>query len=113
MEGLVRGDIVVIPFPFSDLSATKRRPALVLAILGKEDVLLCQITSRNRLDSTAIELRVQDFSSGGLSVSSFVRCGKLFAASTRIIEKRVGVLHPAALAAIAERNANIILGSPE
>jgi len=42
----VKGDVVVLPFPFSDLSAVKRRPALVVAALTGEDVILCQITSR-------------------------------------------------------------------
>jgi len=32
MEGPVKGDVVIVPFPFPDLSAAKRRPALVLAV---------------------------------------------------------------------------------
>jgi len=47
MERFVKGDIVVIPFPFSDLSGTKRRPALVIADFHGDDILLCQITSQN------------------------------------------------------------------
>jgi mRNA interferase MazF len=46
MEKFVKGDIVVIPFPFSDLSGSKKRPALVLANLQGDDIILCQITSR-------------------------------------------------------------------
>jgi mRNA interferase MazF len=38
------GDVVIIPFPYSDLSQSKRRPALVLAGVGRGDFLLCQIT---------------------------------------------------------------------
>ena len=45
MARFVRGDVVVIPFPFSDLSQAKRRPALVLAELEGNDRILCQITS--------------------------------------------------------------------
>ena len=42
------GDVVIIPFPYSDLSQSKRRPALVLAEAGRGDFLLCQITSPPR-----------------------------------------------------------------
>ncbi|UMZ74675.1 hypothetical protein ACONDI_02275 [Natranaerofaba carboxydovora] len=48
MERLIRGDVVVIPFPFSDLKNSKRRPALVLTELQGEDIILCQITVLGR-----------------------------------------------------------------
>jgi len=43
MERLVKGDVVVLPFPFSDLSQSKKRPAFVVAPLQGDDVILCQI----------------------------------------------------------------------
>jgi len=46
LERFVKGDVVVVPFPFSDLTGAKRRPALVLAELDGEDRILCQITSQ-------------------------------------------------------------------
>lgn len=46
MGTFVKGDVVVAPFPFSDLSATKKRPALVIATLTGNDVILCQITTQ-------------------------------------------------------------------
>jgi mRNA interferase MazF len=51
MEKFVKGDIVVIPFPFSDLSGSKKRPALVLANLQGDDIILCQITSQQIKDN--------------------------------------------------------------
>jgi mRNA interferase MazF len=45
MGKFMKGDVVVIPFPFSDLSGSKCRPAFVLADLEGDDVVLCQITS--------------------------------------------------------------------
>ena len=50
MGEFVRRDVVVIPFPFSDLSKSKRRPALVLTDLSGDDILLCQITSQHSND---------------------------------------------------------------
>ena len=46
MGEFMKGDVVVVPFPFSDLSANKKRPALVVATLTGDDVILCQITSK-------------------------------------------------------------------
>jgi mRNA interferase MazF len=41
----IKGDVVVLPFPFSDLTGNKKRPALVVANLQGDDVILCLITS--------------------------------------------------------------------
>lgn len=61
MEGFVKGDIVVLPFPFSDLSSSKKRPALVLANLKGDDIILCQITSQYVKDEYALALNNIDF----------------------------------------------------
>lgn len=95
MEGVVRGDVVVVPFPFSDLTATKRRPALVVATLPGNDVILCQITSRAFTDQSAIALTAPDFTSGGLHRESYVRPTRLFTADSRLILYRAGTLTPA------------------
>ena len=50
------GDVVLIPFPYSDLSQAKRRPALAIADVGMGDFVLCQITSRSYADRLAIPL---------------------------------------------------------
>jgi len=72
MARFVRGDVVVIPFPFSDLSQAKRRPALVLAELEGNDRILCQITSQLVQDKYAIQLDEDDFAKGGLKQTSQV-----------------------------------------
>ena len=90
MAKFVKGDIVVIPFPFSDLSQSKRRPALVLAPLEGDDVILCQITSKSIKDNYAITLDDADFESGGLKQASNIRPNRLFTADTHIILYRVG-----------------------
>jgi len=47
MARFVSGEVVVVPFPFTDLSSSKVRPALVLASLTRGDLILCQITSQS------------------------------------------------------------------
>jgi mRNA interferase MazF len=86
----VRGDVVVVPFPFSDLSAAKRRPALVLADLTGDDVILCQITSQATRDSYAIPLLDADFVDGGLRQASNIRPNRLFTADSALIAYRAG-----------------------
>lgn len=58
--------VILLPFPFSDLSASKLRPALLLAAAGKGDWLLCQITSNPYADPRAVTLAQADFAEGGL-----------------------------------------------
>lgn len=86
------GAVVLVPFPFSDPSNSKLRPALVLAGVGQGDWVLCQITSKSYADPKAIEIRDTDFSSGSLSLTSYARPGKLFTANESLIVSRAGVL---------------------
>jgi len=88
----VKGDIVVLPFPFSDLSGNKRRPALVIADLYGDDVILCQITSVASSDSYAVPLDTTDFESGTLPAKSFVRPNKIFTAARQLISYSPGRL---------------------
>ena len=77
-------------FPFSDLSQTKRRPALVLAALQGNDLILCQITSQAREDRYSVRLDAADFVSGGISQSSRIRPNRLFTADSAIVVYRAG-----------------------
>ena len=61
MARFIKGDVVVVPFPFSDLTQAKRRPALVLAELMGNDVILTQITSQNIKDNYSISLEPEEF----------------------------------------------------
>jgi len=75
MEEFVKGDIVIIDFPFSS-GKKKRRPALVFVNLKGEDLILFQVTSTKRINS--IEIEEKDFLFGKLNVTSFVRIEKIF-----------------------------------
>lgn len=71
------GAVVLVRFPFSDLSQSKLRPAVVLADAGRGDQILCQVTSKPYGDARAVELDHTSFASGSLRVVSFARPGKL------------------------------------
>ena len=100
MVTLSPASIVVIPFPFSDLSGSKLRPAVVLAETGHNDWLLCQITSNPYIDSTAIRLTNDNLKKGSLSKISFARPMKLFTANMNLIEKRIAILDDETFSAI-------------
>ena len=88
MVALDPGVVVLVRFPFSDLSSSKLRPAAVLAHAGGVDWVLCQITSNPYGDRAAIPLTAGSFASGSLRRDSFARPGKLFTASAAIVERQ-------------------------
>ena len=88
----VGGAVVLVEYPFSDLSRSKLRPAVVLANVAHNDLLLCQITSNPYADPIAVELAAENFSEGGLERVSYARPGKIFTASHTIVAKTVGQL---------------------
>ena len=81
----VVGEVVVLPFPQTDLQAGKRRPALVVADLTGDDLILCQITGQSRRDGYSIPLTSADFDRGRLNVDSFVRANRLFTVEQSVI----------------------------
>lgn len=81
----VAGEVVIVPFPQTDLAVGKRRPALVLVDLPGDDLILCQITSRARFDGYSIPLDGADFERGQLSHPSFIRPQRLFTVEQRMI----------------------------
>ena len=86
------GAVVMVSFPFSDLSQTKLRPAVVLAGAGRGDWVLCQITSNPYADTRAVLLDSSHFISGSLQVVSYARPGKLFTANESLIASEIGTL---------------------
>ncbi len=92
MARFVKGDVVVLPFPFSDLTQAKKRPALVIANLKGIDVILCMITSQWIKDEYAIPIDENDFDHGSLKKKSHARPNRIFTADSSIILYSVGNL---------------------
>jgi mRNA interferase MazF len=86
------GQVVIVHFPFSDLTASKLRPAIVLAEAGRGDWILCQITSKSYGDLKAVQLDAADFATGSLRLTSYTRPEKLFTAHTTLVSEAVGHL---------------------
>lgn len=108
MERFVKGDVVVVPFPFSDLTQAKRRPAFVVTKLGGDDVILCQITSKNVKDKDSLSLTLNDFETGNLKQESNLRPNRIFTADSNIILYKIGSLKSGKVSQIISKMIEII-----
>jgi mRNA interferase MazF len=106
------GAVVLVPFPFSDLSQAKLRPAVVLADAGRGDWILCQITSNPYGDTRAIELVDESFKTGSLRVTSYARPGKRFTANRDLMVAQVGALKPDSRSQIVESVVSMLRAAP-
>ena len=113
MGAFAAGSVVLVPFPFSDLSRSKLRPAVVLAVADREDLILCQVTSNPYSDSTAIALTSSDFLVGSLQRVSYVRPGKLFTANTSLIVGDVGMLQDSVRTSIVDAVVAMLRTTPK
>ena len=102
------GQVVTLPFPYTDLSAGKIRPVLLLARAGREDWIVCQITSNPHIDAHAISIDIGDFTKGGLRHLSYIRPTKLFTAHESLIVSDLGALTQLALRRVGDAVVAII-----
>jgi len=95
METYNAFDVVVVPFPFTDRRAEKRRPALILSkneefSLTTGHYVLAMITSQKNLH-WPLDTPITDMKKSGLAAASKVRM-KLFTLDARLILKKIGIL---------------------
>jgi mRNA interferase MazF len=92
MEELVKGDVIVIDFPFSNLKESKKRPVLVLKVPKEGDIIVNQITGESYESSVEIPLNDKDFKTGRLKRNSFVRIDKISSIEKTLINYKIGSL---------------------
>ena len=92
MEGFVKGDVIVIEFPYSNLKSVKRRPVLILKVPKGEDVIVVQITGESYENYVEILLRKEDFKQGGLKRDSYIRIDKIASIEKSLIRYKAGSL---------------------
>lgn len=105
------GDVVVVPFPFTDRAATKRRPALVLSNRRFNDdhqqVVLAMITSTANAGWSS-DTPIEDLKATGLSHDSIVRF-KLFTLDRALVLRRTGALSDSDREAVQDARARWLL----
>ncbi|MDP3953402.1 MAG: type II toxin-antitoxin system PemK/MazF family toxin [bacterium] len=94
-----KGHIVLIPFPFTDLSGKKVRPALVLYAGGGEDCVVAFITSAKASGGT-YGVKAQADSKNGLKVDSIIRVDKIATLQKKIVIGELGTLDTHVLASV-------------
>lgn len=87
----MRGEVVVVPFPFSDQSGTKKRPALILIDLPGEDVVLACISSSGGNRYT-VPVGNRDFLAGQIAHPSHIHPSKLFTMKRDLMLRTIGRL---------------------
>ena len=90
MERLVKGDVVVLDFPFSNLIELKRRPALIIKVPKGEDIIVCQITAKSQEKSMEIPITNNDFIKNGLKRDSYIRLDKITSIKNTRIKYKIG-----------------------
>ena len=103
MERFISGDVVILPFPFTDLERSKSRPAIVLGSSVEGSYILCQITTQFQRGPHAIALDLEDFIERRISESSFVRVDMIFTVIPTRIKRKAGHVHPSYLSKVIER----------
>ena len=85
-----RGDLLLVPFPFTDLSAAKRRPVLALTAADRfGDFIALPVTSRPQIDHS-IALTAADLTEGSLPAASWIRTNRIVTLNSSLVVKSVG-----------------------
>ena len=100
---IARGAVVLVPFPFTDLTKQKPRPAVVLSTdrfnNESDDIILVALSSNTGRPLLGYEFVIQssdtDFAETGLRVSSVVRCGKLVTMDQSLVLANLGKFNAA------------------
>ena len=92
MEGFVKGDVIVIEFPYSNLKIVKRRPVLVIKVPKGDDVIVAQITGESYEKPAEIIIKKDNFKQGNLKRDSYIRIDKIASIEKYLINYRIGSL---------------------
>ena len=94
------GDLVLAPFPYTDLSEVKIRPAVVLADVGMYDWILCEITSSIQMRAQHIPITQADLAMGRIRRDSWARPDRLTTLNERVFHRTLGRLTDTKLAEV-------------
>jgi mRNA interferase MazF len=98
-----RGDLLLIPFPFTDLSAAKRRPVLALTASDSfGDFIALPVTSRPQTEH-GLPIAASDLVSGSLPAASWIRTNRIVTLNASLAVKTIGRVSDHIVATAVER----------
>lgn len=107
-----QGEILIVPFPFSDLSSIKQRPVLILSkdidIKSSEDIITCGITSNIKGSKYSILIDNNNLEDGEIPAQSRIKIDKLFTLNQQIIRKKVAKLNKETFDKVRSEFSNLI-----
>jgi len=107
-----QGDILLVPFPFTDLSSVKQRPVLVLSSTeynrNHEDIITCGITSNLKDREYSILLTNQEMLQGSLPKESRIKADKLFTLEKSIVKRKFGKVKSVVVSEVKKELVKII-----
>jgi mRNA interferase MazF len=107
-----RGDLLLVPFPFTDLSAAKRRPVLAITAADSYgDFIALPVTSRPQTEH-GLALTAADLVSGSLPAMSWIRTNRVVTLNSSLVVKTVGRVSEAVVAAAIGRLC-VYIGAPK
>ncbi len=113
LEYLVKGDVISVPFPFSDASATKRLPPLIIAESDTNNNIHCPITSKPGRDYE-IKLEDRDFRIGKLNLSPcYIRPNIIATVDKSNVIRKIGELKDEKINQVITTIVKILQKSPE
>ncbi|MEK6968604.1 MAG: type II toxin-antitoxin system PemK/MazF family toxin [Nanoarchaeota archaeon] len=107
-----QGDIIVLPFPFTDLSSSKQRPAFVVSNrrfnLNSEDVIVCGITSNLNNEKDSLVIDSESLSDGFIPVKSRIKVGKIFTLKQSLVRKKVAQVKKEIILGVKQKLSEIL-----
>ena len=105
-----KGAVVLVPFPFTDLSGVKVRPAIVISTVAMgEDVVVVFISSRKEGKVRKNDVAVSPSPTNGLKVNSVIKCGKIATLEKKIILGELGTLESPVMKEV-DKKLKLVLG---
>lgn len=101
-------DIVLVDFPFSDLTKTKKRPALVINSLEGENAILCQITTKRRNIQKYETMLSKGSCTGDIRFNSFVYVDMIFTLHKSLIYKKIGEINDARIKEMINQKVKLV-----